>query len=74
MGLGAFGGGEGVAAWLLEQDAIVTITDLRTESALARPLDRLDTDRCRLVLGMVVDCLVHLSLHIGVAVLVDDRH
>ena len=51
MGLGAFGGGEGVAAWLLEQDANVTITDLRDKSALAGPLDRLDTDRCRLVLG-----------------------
>ncbi|MDP7028839.1 MAG: UDP-N-acetylmuramoyl-L-alanine--D-glutamate ligase [Phycisphaerales bacterium] len=51
MGLGAFGGGEGVVQWLLGSGAEVTITDLRDESSLAGPLSRLDTARCRLALG-----------------------
>ncbi len=51
MGLGAFGGGEGVVRWLIGRGARVTITDLRSEADLAGPLERLDLSHCRLVLG-----------------------
>ncbi len=41
MGLGRFGGGVGVAAWLAKHNAQVLVTDLRDEVALAEPLDQL---------------------------------
>ncbi|MBT7351759.1 MAG: UDP-N-acetylmuramoyl-L-alanine--D-glutamate ligase, partial [Phycisphaerae bacterium] len=39
MGLGAFGGGVGCVSWLLGQDALVTVTDLRIGADLERSLD-----------------------------------
>jgi UDP-N-acetylmuramoylalanine--D-glutamate ligase len=42
MGLGAFGGGEGVVRFLCDRGARVTLTDLKTESDLAETLARLD--------------------------------
>ncbi len=41
MGLGSFGGGEGAARFLAERGALVTITDVRGESALAGSVQRL---------------------------------
>ena len=41
MGLGEFGGGEAVVRFLVRRGAIVTLTDLKTESQLAVPLQRL---------------------------------
>lgn len=38
MGLGVHGGGLGSAAWLLKRGAQVTVTDLRDESTLAKPI------------------------------------
>lgn len=43
MGLGRFGGGVGVAAWLANHNARVLITDLRQESDLADSIDELRT-------------------------------
>ncbi|MBT5383076.1 MAG: hypothetical protein HOL13_09575 [Phycisphaerae bacterium] len=51
MGLGAFGGGVGCVSWLLGQDALVTVTDLRIGADLERSLDAIDQRSCRLVLG-----------------------
>lgn len=42
MGLGRFGGGEGVARWLAQQGAAVLVTDLCPASKLERPLAALD--------------------------------
>ncbi len=41
VGLGAFGGGVGVARYLVEQGAQVTITDLKSQEQLAPALDSL---------------------------------
>ena len=41
MGLGAFGGGEGVVQFLADRGARVTLTDLKTEADLAATLERL---------------------------------
>lgn len=41
MGLGAFGGGAAAARFLAERGARVTVTDLRTETELARGIQRL---------------------------------
>src|SRR5262249_20667452 len=38
MGLGVHGGGLGVARWLLEQGALVTVTDIAAAALLAAPL------------------------------------
>ncbi len=52
MGLGAFGGGEGVVRFLSDRGARITLTDLKTESDLSETLARLDG--CRIE-----------SLHLG---------
>lgn len=41
MGLGRFGGGEGVVRFLVERGADVLLTDLADEAALAKPLERI---------------------------------
>ena len=41
MGLGRFGGGVAAAGWLADQGAMVTVTDLATDSELAEALDAL---------------------------------
>lgn len=41
MGLGQFGGGLGVAKWLLERGAHVTVTDVADERKLDRPVRKL---------------------------------
>lgn len=55
MGLGSFGGGAGVARYLAERGAEVTVTDTqpaeRLGSSLAQLDDLLDAGRLRLVLG-----------------------
>jgi UDP-N-acetylmuramoylalanine--D-glutamate ligase len=51
MGLGTRGGGLGVARWLVEQGAAVTITDLRSADALAAPIEALNGLDVRLALG-----------------------
>ncbi len=51
MGLGVHGGGLGVARFLAEQGAIVTVTDLRDESQLAPTLAQLAGLPIRYVLG-----------------------
>jgi UDP-N-acetylmuramoylalanine--D-glutamate ligase len=51
MGLGRFGGGVGVARWLAEQGAQVTITDLQPAEKLERSLAKLDGLPVRLHLG-----------------------
>jgi UDP-N-acetylmuramoylalanine--D-glutamate ligase len=51
MGLGVHGGGLGVARFLVEQGAIVTVTDLRDESQLAPTLAQLAGLPIRFVLG-----------------------
>jgi UDP-N-acetylmuramoylalanine--D-glutamate ligase len=42
MGLGAFGGGEGVVRFLSDRGARITLTDLKTEAELAATLARLE--------------------------------
>lgn len=42
MGLGLFGGGAGLARYLIRQGARLIITDLKTEEQLAQPLSTLD--------------------------------
>jgi UDP-N-acetylmuramoylalanine--D-glutamate ligase len=42
MGLGAFGGGEGVVRYLSDRGARITLTDLKFEADLAKTLARLD--------------------------------
>jgi UDP-N-acetylmuramoylalanine--D-glutamate ligase len=51
MGLGTRAGGVGVARYLAESGAIVTVTDLRTEIDLADPIAALDGLDIRFVLG-----------------------
>lgn len=51
MGLGTRGGGLGVARWLVEQGARVTITDLRSEADLASSIEALGGLDVRLALG-----------------------
>jgi len=51
MGLGTRAGGVGVARYLAESGAIVTVTDLRSETDLADPLADLDGLDIRFVLG-----------------------
>jgi UDP-N-acetylmuramoylalanine--D-glutamate ligase len=51
MGLGTRGGGLGVARWLVEQGATVTITDLRSADALTASIEALDGLDVRLALG-----------------------
>jgi UDP-N-acetylmuramoylalanine--D-glutamate ligase len=51
MGLGTRAGGVGVARYLAESGAIVTVTDLRDEAALAGPIAELDGLGIRFVLG-----------------------
>ncbi len=42
MGLGLFGGGAGLARYLIRQGARLIITDLKTEEQLAQPLSTLE--------------------------------
>jgi UDP-N-acetylmuramoylalanine--D-glutamate ligase len=52
MGLGLHGGGLGAATWLARHGARVTVTDLKSRAALARPLKALKRlKRIRLVIG-----------------------
>lgn len=51
MGLGLHDGGLGVARFLVEQGADVTVTDLRTEAVLAPTLEKLKGLPIRYVLG-----------------------
>jgi UDP-N-acetylmuramoylalanine--D-glutamate ligase len=51
MGLGTRGGGVGVARYLAEQGAVVTVTDMKPEEALAGPLGELAGLPIRFVLG-----------------------
>ena len=51
MGLGTRGGGLGVARWLVEQGALVTVTDLRTEAELVSSIEALAGLDLRLALG-----------------------
>jgi UDP-N-acetylmuramoylalanine--D-glutamate ligase len=51
MGLGTRGGGVGVARWLAEQGAIVTVTDAKSEETLASSLSLLSDLPIRFVLG-----------------------
>ncbi len=52
MGLGRFGGGVAAARWLARQGAVLTVTDLRDEAALADSLAALeDVPVARLHLG-----------------------
>src|SRR5687767_12200248 len=51
MGLGTRGGGVGVARYLAERGAIVTVTDTQTAEALAEPLRSLEGLPIRYVLG-----------------------
>ncbi len=51
MGLGTRGGGLGVARWLVDQGARVTITDLRSEPELSDSIEALGDLDVRLALG-----------------------
>ncbi len=51
MGLGLLGGGVGAARFFVEQDAAVTVTDLRPESQLRPSLEKLSGLPIRFVLG-----------------------
>ncbi|HET8523354.1 MAG TPA: UDP-N-acetylmuramoyl-L-alanine--D-glutamate ligase [Thermomicrobiales bacterium] len=51
MGLGTRGGGVGVARYLAEQGAVVTVTDMKPEEALAGPMAELAGLPIRFVLG-----------------------
>lgn len=51
MGLGRFGGGVGVARWLAEQGARVTVTDLKTADELKDSIERLRDLEIKLRLG-----------------------
>lgn len=48
MGLGVHGGGLGVAQWLLQQGATITVTDLASPEALAAPLAILNAAAARI--------------------------
>ncbi|MFH1226240.1 MAG: UDP-N-acetylmuramoyl-L-alanine--D-glutamate ligase [bacterium] len=52
MGLGLHGGGLGIAKWLAEQGAILTVTDLKTKKELAVSLKKLKKfKRIKYILG-----------------------
>ncbi len=51
MGLGSFGGGVGLARYLAQQGARVTVTDLQPADRLSNSLKALDTLPIRFVLG-----------------------
>src|SRR5512141_392675 len=51
LGLGVHGGGLGVTRWLLDQGAIVTVTDLQNAEQLKPSLDALRGLPIRYVLG-----------------------
>ncbi|MDQ7781012.1 MAG: UDP-N-acetylmuramoyl-L-alanine--D-glutamate ligase, partial [Planctomycetota bacterium] len=51
MGLGLFGGGAGVAAFLARHGALVTVTDLRPASQLAESIQALSSSTLTLHLG-----------------------
>ena len=51
MGLGSFGGGIGLARYLAEQGASVTVTDLKDATALPDALEALQGLPIRFVLG-----------------------
>jgi len=51
LGLGRFGGGHGVARWLLDQGADVLVTDLASEQSLGEAAADLSRRGARLVLG-----------------------
>lgn len=51
MGLGVHGGGVGVARFLAERGAAVTVTDIRSEQQLARSLEKLGDLSINYVLG-----------------------
>ena len=51
MGLGLHGGGVGIARFFCDRGALVTVTDLRSESDLKPSLDALSDCRLDLVLG-----------------------
>jgi UDP-N-acetylmuramoylalanine--D-glutamate ligase len=51
MGLGSFGGGIGVATFLAERGARVTVTDMKTEKDLSKSLEALRGHDIRFVLG-----------------------
>ncbi len=53
MGLGILGGGIATAEWLIEQGAILTITDLKDEDYLKASLEKLKEfkDQIKYVLG-----------------------
>ncbi len=51
MGLGTFGGGVGVAEFLADHGARVTVTDLKTEKELSKSIDALRGRGIRFVLG-----------------------
>ena len=54
MGLGTRAGGVGVARYLAEQDAIVTVTDLRAEDELAAPICFLLSDDASFITGTLL--------------------
>ncbi|HEQ71657.1 MAG TPA: UDP-N-acetylmuramoyl-L-alanine--D-glutamate ligase [Spirochaetia bacterium] len=51
MGLGLHGGGLATARWLARHGAMVTVTDLKDETALADSVEKLQGSGVRLVLG-----------------------
>jgi len=51
MGLGLFGGGAGVTRYLVDQGAVVTVTDLRDADLLSKSLAQIEDLPVRLVLG-----------------------
>lgn len=51
MGLGTHGGGGGVARWLAEQGAVVTVTDMKSAEDLAQSIAELEDLPIRFVLG-----------------------
>ncbi len=53
MGLGVLGGGVATAKWLLEQGAVLTVTDMKDKKALKTSIDKLQcfSDRIKYVLG-----------------------
>ncbi|MBI3495009.1 UDP-N-acetylmuramoyl-L-alanine--D-glutamate ligase, partial [Candidatus Berkelbacteria bacterium] len=51
MGLGRFGGGVGVAKWLVSQGAQVTVTDLKTKDELKESISQLKGLDIRWILG-----------------------
>jgi UDP-N-acetylmuramoylalanine--D-glutamate ligase len=54
MGLGRFGGGLGLAHWLVEQDAQVTVTDLQSAEQLSDSLEQIADIQAMLTLRLGV--------------------